>query len=157
MPMASPPDTLALSNQLCFAIYSASHAFNRVYRPLLEPLGLTYPQYLVMLILWEADAQNVSAIGQRLRLDSNTLTPLIKRLEAAGHVRRTRDGEDQRVVRVQLTESGRALQGKAGEVFASVTCASGLSEAAAEALRREVLTLRDTLNGASSGDRTPPG
>lgn len=150
--MASPPDMPVLSNQLCFAIYSASHAFSRAYRPLLDPLGLTYPQYLVMLILWEADGRTVGGIGERLGLDSNTLTPLIKRLEAAGHVRRTRDADDQRVVRVQLTQAGRALREKAAGVFASVTCATGLSEAAAEALRREVIALRDTLTGPS-----PPG
>jgi DNA-binding MarR family transcriptional regulator len=148
---------LALSNQLCFAVYSASHAFNRAYRPLLEPLGLTYPQYLVMLILWEASGQSVGGIGERLGLDSNTLTPLIKRLEAAGHVRRARDTEDQRVVRVELTQSGRALREKAALVFTSVTCATGLPEAAAETLRHDLLALRDALNGAGPSDSTQAG
>lgn len=163
--MDSPVPTLALSHQLCFAIYSASHAFNRVYRPLLEPLGLTYPQYLVMLVLWEADGQNVGRIGDELRLDSNTLTPLIKRLESAGHVRRTRDRHDERMVRVHLTETGRALRDRAGEISALVGCASGLSDAAIERLRREVTVLRDTLNGAAPANAaskataaaTPPG
>lgn len=151
--MAPPLDMLALTNQLCFAIYSASHAFNRVYRPLLEPLGLTYPQYLVMLVLWEKDGQTIGSIGQRLRLDSNTLTPLIKRLEKAGHVSRTRDSGDQRVVRIQLTESGRSLGEKAASVFALVTCATGLSDAAADALRQEMDALRDSLNAAVTTPR----
>src|SRR5947209_18661544 len=89
-----PP--LLLANQLCFAVYSTAHAFNRFYKPLLDRLGLTYPQYLVMLVLWEEDGMSVKAIGERLFLDSGTLTPLLKRLEAAGLAKRTRSSEDER-------------------------------------------------------------
>src|SRR3954463_16375045 len=89
---------LQLDNQLCFAVYAAAHAFNATYKPLLEPLGLTYPQYLAMLVLWEEDGVTVSAIGSRLGLDSGTLTPLLKRLEAAGLVSRLRDAADERQV-----------------------------------------------------------
>src|ERR1700747_3065925 len=94
---------LMLSNQLCFAVYSTAHAFNRVYKPLLDSLGLTYPQYLVMLTLWERDRVTVTAIGEQLFLDSGTLTPLLKRLEAAGLLRRSRDRADERQVLVTLT------------------------------------------------------
>src|SRR5258707_15515449 len=92
-------DPQRLDNQICFAVYSTAHALNRVYKPLLDPLGLTYPQYLVMLVLWEVDGLTVKQIGQRLRLDSGTLTPLLKRLQAAGLVRRERDASDERQVR----------------------------------------------------------
>src|SRR4030095_8240519 len=94
---------LRLDNQICFAVYSTAHAFNRFYKPLLDKLGLTYPQYLVMLVLWEEDGLPVKEIGERLFLDSGTLTPLLKRLEAAGLVKRTRSKEDERQVIVALT------------------------------------------------------
>src|ERR1700749_1050842 len=97
---------LRLDNQICFAIYSATHAFNRVYKPLLDRLGLTYPQYLVMLVLWERDGVPVRDIGERLSLDSGTLTPLLKRLEQAGLVKRTRSSEDERQVLIALTAHG---------------------------------------------------
>src|ERR1700737_1717466 len=95
-----------LGNQLCFAVYSTAHAFNRVYKPLLDRLGLTYPQYLVMLALWERDGVPLKDIGERLFLDSGTLTPLLKRLEAAGLVKRTRSTEDERQVKIVLTALG---------------------------------------------------
>src|SRR5262244_4245764 len=101
---------LRLDNQICFAIYSAAHAFNRVYKPLLDQLGLTYPQYLVMLVLWERDGVPVKEIGERLFLDSGTLTPLLKRLEAAGLVKRSRSTEDERVVLIHLTGAGKRLK-----------------------------------------------
>ena len=104
---------LRLDNQICFAVYSAAHAFNRVYKPLLDRLGLTYPQYLVMLSLWERDGVPVKDIGERLFLDSGTLTPLLKRLEAAGLVKRTRTTEDERQVLIALTPQGQALKEKA--------------------------------------------
>ena len=100
---------LRLDNQVCFAIYSTAHAFNRVYKPLLDRLGLTYPQYLVMLVLWERDDIAVKEIGERLYLDSGTLTPLLKRLEAADLVKRTRSTADERQVLIALTAKGRAL------------------------------------------------
>src|SRR6266487_788832 len=103
---------LLLGNQLCFAVYSTAHAFNRFYKPLLDRLGLTYPQYLVMLVLWEQDGVAVKEIGERLYLDSGTLTPLLKRMEAAGLVKRTRSTEDERQVLVALTPQGQALKEK---------------------------------------------
>src|SRR3954469_24431887 len=98
---------LALDKQLCFALYSASLAMTKLYKPMLAPLGLTYPQYLVMLVLWEADGLSVSQLGQRLSLDSGTLTPLLKRLEALGHVERRRASDDERRVDLFLTPAGR--------------------------------------------------
>src|ERR1700750_1742203 len=93
---------LQLDNQICFAVYSTAHAFNRVYKPLLEKLGLTYPQYLAMLVLWETEGLTVKEIASRLSLDSATLTPLLKRLEAQGYVERTRGAEDERQVHIRL-------------------------------------------------------
>src|ERR1700746_842438 len=99
---------LRLDNQICFAVYSAAHAFNRIYKPLLDRLGLTYPQYLVMLVLWERDRVAGTEIGARLHLDSGTLTPLLKRLEQAGLIKRTRSSEDERQVLIDLTAQGQA-------------------------------------------------
>lgn len=134
-----------LSEQLCFAIYSAAHAMNRVYKPLLDPLGLTYPQYLALLVLWEADGITVKDLGNRLFLDSGTLTPLLKRMEAAGLVARQRDATDERLVRVSLTEAGRALRQQAGAVQERVFCASGLSADALASLRDGLVDLRGSL------------
>ena len=106
----APASWLALDAQLCFALYSASLAMTKLYKPLLDRLGLTYPQYLVMLVLWEEDAMSVKEIGERLFLDSGTLTPLLKRLEAAGLVKRTRSTEDERQVIVALTPQGEGLK-----------------------------------------------
>ena len=151
-PKSAPAtDTLKLSDQLCFVTYSAAHAFNRVYKPLLDPLGLTYPQYLVLLVLWEGDNITVKEIGQRLFLDSGTLTPLLKRLQAAGIVERTRDTEDERQVRITLTDQGRALKNKAKKVPAEIAAAGVISTEQAMALRSALETLRDGLN-AHAGD-----
>jgi DNA-binding MarR family transcriptional regulator len=139
---------LRLSNQLCFAVYSTAHAFNRAYKPLLDRLGLTYPQYLVMLTLWEHDDVTVKDIGSRLHLDSGTLTPLLKRLEAARLLRRGRDAADERQVRVTLTEEGRALRRRAGGVPHDLLCATGLSAEAASELKEALLRLRDRMNAA---------
>ncbi len=98
------PDLATLDDQLCFAIYSANTAINRMYRPYLSKLGLTYPQYIALLALWETDDVTVGALGKRLYLDTNTLTPLLKRLEGMGHLTRTRDPRDERVVRIRLTD-----------------------------------------------------
>src|SRR5215475_5783118 len=111
---------LRLDNQICFAVYSAAHAFNRVYKPLLDRLGLTYPQYLVMLVLWERDGVPLKEIGERLFLDSGTLTPLLKRLEVAGLVKRSRSSEDERQVKITLTAQGQALKDKARAVPMSI-------------------------------------
>ena len=139
---------LLLGNQLCFAIYSTAHAFNRFYKPLLDRLGLTYPQYLAMLVLWEQDGVAVKEIGERLYLDSGTLTPLLKRLEAAGFVKRTRSTEDERQVLVALTPQGQALKEKARTVPQSILAASECSVAELVALKSEIVTLRDRLNAA---------
>jgi MarR family transcriptional regulator, organic hydroperoxide resistance regulator len=139
---------LLLGNQLCFAVYSTAHAFNRFYKPLLDRLGLTYPQYLAMLVLWEQDGVSVKEIGERLFLDSGTLTPLLKRLEAAGLVKRTRSTEDERQVLVALTPQGQALKEKARGVPQSILEASECSVAELVALKSEIVTLRDRLNAA---------
>jgi MarR family transcriptional regulator, organic hydroperoxide resistance regulator len=139
---------LMLGNQLCFAIYSTAHAFNRVYKPLLDRLGLTYPQYLVMLVLWEQDGIAVKAIGERLFLDSGTLTPLLKRLEAAHLIRRTRSSEDERQVMIALTAQGQALRDKAKGVPAAILAASGCSVGELSSLRKSLVALRDQLNAA---------
>jgi len=140
---------LLLSNQLCFAVYSTAHAFNRFYKPLLERLGLTYPQYLVMMVLWEEDGMAVKEIGERLFLDSGTLTPLLKRIEAAGLIRRTRSTEDERQVIVALTPQGEALKDKARSLPLSILAASQCSVAELAALKKEVEALRDKLNAAA--------
>jgi DNA-binding MarR family transcriptional regulator len=141
-------EALLLGNQLCFAVYSTAHAFNRVYKPLLAALALTYPQYLVMLTLWEQDGVTVSEIGERLYLDSGTLTPLLKRLEAGGLVRRRRDAADERQVRISLTPRGRALREKARSIPHELLCASGRSADQVLALKTELTRLRDQLDAA---------
>lgn len=145
------PDPLDLGQQLCFAIYSAAHAFNRAYKPLLEALGLTYPQYLVMLVLWEQDELTVSGIGERLLLDSSTLTPLLKRLENAGFIRRERDRADERQVRIRLTAAGKALKEKARAIPVAIAGASGRTAAELQRLKADILALRDALM-AAGGD-----
>ena len=136
---------LEVDEFLCFAIYSAGHAFNRVYKPLLDALGLTYPQYLAMLALWGEDDQTVGSLGEKLFLESSTLTPLIKRLEAMGYVARSRDPADERQVRVRLTRSGAALRAKASDVPACILEATGMSVGALRKLQSEISTLRDNL------------
>lgn len=139
---------LLLGNQLCFAVYSTAHAFNRAYKPLLDRLGLTYPQYLVMLVLWERDGVPVKDIGERLMLDSGTLTPLLKRLEAAELVKRTRSTEDERQVLIALTPRGQALKEKARAVPEGILAVSNCSVAELSAMKNELVALRDRLNVA---------
>jgi DNA-binding MarR family transcriptional regulator len=139
---------LLLGNQLCFAIYSTAHAFNRVYKPLLDRLGLTYPQYLVMLALWERDGVPVKNIGERLFLDSGTLTPLLKRLETAELIKRTRSTEDERQVLIALTSQGHALREKARAVPQAILAASACSVTELSAMKNELVALRDRLNAA---------
>lgn len=141
-------DLLSLDNQLCFAVYSTALAFNRLYRPLLEPLGLTYPQYLVMLALWEHDDVMVGALCERLMLDAATVSPLLKRLETAGHISRTRDARDERRVRIRLTDSGRALRAQAQCVPEQLLCATDLAIGDVAQLRDAVLRLRTTVRKA---------
>jgi DNA-binding MarR family transcriptional regulator len=139
---------LLLDNQLCFAVYSTAHAFNRVYKPLLDRLGLTYPQYLVMLVLWERDGVPLKDIGERLFLDSGTLTPLLKRLEAAGLIKRTRSTQDERQVLIALTSQGQALKEKARAVPQSILAASACSVDELSAMKNDLVALRDQLNAA---------
>ncbi|SFN28726.1 MarR family winged helix-turn-helix transcriptional regulator [Variovorax sp. OV329] len=154
MPTAKPSSSasvdqmLLLDNQLCFAIYSASLAMTRLYKPLLEQLELTYPQYLVMLALWEQDGLMVSELGQRLSLDSGTLTPLLKRLEASGYVSRIRDVKDERRVHISLTAAGRRLKARAAKVPACLLDASQCSLDELVSLTRQVQQLRERIKAA---------
>ena len=147
-PMAAD-QPLRLDNQICFAVYSAVHAFNRVYKPLLDRLGLTYPQYLVMLVLWERDGVPLKDIGERLFLDSGTLTPLLKRLEAAQLVRRTRSTADERQVLIALTPQGLALKEKARAVPQSILAATACSVGELLSLKNEIVALRDRLSAVA--------
>lgn len=144
-PEAPPNPALLLDNQLCFALYSASLAMTKLYKPLLDALGLTYPQYLVMLVLWEGDGLSVSALGERLSLDSGTLTPLLKRLEAAGWLVRQRSAEDERRVEVHLTPEGRKRKAKAAGIPRCVVQATGTPLPDLVALTRQVQALRGRL------------
>ena len=141
---------LALDRQLCFALYASSLAMTKLYKPLLEPLGLTYPQYLVMLVLWERDGVTVSDVGERLTLDSGTLTPLLKRLQVGGLLARTRDTEDERRVLVNLTAAGRALRSRAMKVPPQVACAAACPLDELAALTRRLKQLRDDLTEFST-------
>jgi DNA-binding MarR family transcriptional regulator len=139
---------LRLDNQLCFAVYSTAHAFNRVYKPLLDRLGLTYPQYLVMLVLWERDGVPLKDIGERLILDSGTLTPLLKRMEAAELIKRTRSTEDERLVMIALTPKGEALREKARAVPQAILASSACSISELSAMKTDLIALRDKLTAA---------
>jgi len=143
--MSQTSPELLLENQICFAVYSAAHAFAQAYKPHLDPMGLTYPQYLVMLLLWEQDGRSVNELGQPLHLDSGTLTPLLKRMEKAGFVTRQRDTKDERIMRIHLTEQGRSLQARARSIPPAMLCASGLELDGLTALRDEVKTLGRNL------------
>ena len=148
-PETPPPASAAslkLSDQLCFVTYSAAQAFTRVYRQLLDPLGLTYPQYLVLLVLWEQDSLTVKELGPKLFLDSGTLTPLLKRLQAAGIVERTRDTDDERLVRITPTRKGRDLQEPVKQAWDEVVCSVGLAPDEFEVLKAQITRLRDTLH-----------
>ncbi len=143
-PQAPPPGKSfaigdpRLRDQLCFALYATSHAISRRYKPLLTPLGLTYPQYICMMVLWETDDLTVSALGAELLLDSGTLTPLLKRLERAQLLRRERDPDDERQVRIKLTQAGTALKASAAAITDAIICATGRSI-------EEIVGLRDNL------------
>lgn len=141
-------DARPLDEQLCFSLYSASMAVGRAYKPLLDAIGITYPQYLVLHALWEQDARTIGAIAERLALESSTVTPLVKRLEAAGHVTRQRNPDDERQVRVLLTESGRELRQRCGCLAEELVARSGLSLDQLAALNRQVAALRSALAAA---------
>lgn len=136
---------LELDEFLCFAVYSAHHAFNRVYQPLLKELELTYPQFIAMVALWGQDGRTVGELGERLSLQSNTLTPMLKRLELLAYVKRSRDSADERQVRIHLTDTGRELQLKASDIVRSVRDATGLHDKQMKELVRDVDGLRRKL------------
>jgi DNA-binding MarR family transcriptional regulator len=143
--MDSSAKQYLLDNQLCFALYSASLTMNRAYKPHLDAIGLTYPQYLVMLVLWESDELTVSEIGDRLFLDSGTLTPLLKRLEVSGNLKRQRDRDDERRVRVVLTTSGKQLKRKIQSIPQTLFGATKCSRKEATALTQTLKDLRRNL------------
>ncbi len=156
-PLLASEAALRLDHQLCFALYSASLAMTKVYKPLLSDLGLTYPQYLVLLVLWEQDGLPVSELGERLFLDSGTLTPLLKRMEGAGWVKRQRSTQDERRVHVWLTTTGQSLQHQAacipGQLVGAIGCA--LPELAH--ITHAVQGLRDRLLERLAGGAAHPG
>jgi MarR family transcriptional regulator, organic hydroperoxide resistance regulator len=152
---AAAPDWQKLDLQLCFALYSTSLAMTKLYKPLLEPLGLTYPQYLALLVLWERDALAVSELGERLFLDSGTLTPLLKRMEVAGWLLRERASDDERRVIVSLTPAGRALKRRAQAVPQELASASGCSADELVSLTQRLQQLRtQVLESIQAGSVT---
>ncbi|MFK0163580.1 MarR family winged helix-turn-helix transcriptional regulator [Rhizobium sp. NPDC090279] len=136
--LSIPDEEKWLERQLCFAVYSAAHAFNRAYKPILDRVGLTYPQYLVMLVLWEKGCLPVKTIGEKLDLDSGTLSPLLKRLEQAGLISRTRDPKDERQVIISLTEKGMGMKCQVGTIMDAIGQATGCD-------MTEIASLRDQL------------
>ena len=147
-----PAGMLALDAQLCFAVYSAAHALNRTYKPLLDPYGLTYPQYIALMTLWEEDERTVKALGARLGLDSGTLSPLLKRLEGAGYIRRARDRNDERQVLITLTDKGRAMKHEAVAIRLAIGKATGCSLDTLQALTADLQTLAGRLDTGATQD-----
>ncbi|WP_457096168.1 MarR family winged helix-turn-helix transcriptional regulator [Lysobacter sp. P5_B9] len=145
---------LPLDRQLCFSLYGTSMAITRAYKPLLDTLGLTYPQYLVLSVLWEEDGQTVSAIASRLALESSTITPLVKRLEHAGFVQRQRSATDERQVHVRLTKSGRDVRTKTGCLVERLLQRSGMTREELAALNQQVQRLRNALATSSCASQT---
>lgn len=143
-----------LDDQLCFALYAATNAITRAYRPVLGALGLTYPQYLVLMVLWRDGATTIQTIANRLRLGSNAVTPLVDRLAAAGLVARSRGSADRRTVHAVLTPAGDALRVAAAAAQETIVCRTGLSIAALDALRRELLALTDRIGSAGGTSDT---
>ena len=146
---ALPAPSAALDDQLCFALYAASRAVTARYRPMLDAIGLTYPQYLVMLLLWESDNQTVGQLGSRLALDSGTLSPLLKRLTAAGLVTRNRRVEDERSVSIALTDAGRALQDKAVAINEEMIGAIGFDAEEFGDLKNRLRLLTERVSGTT--------
>ena len=142
----APAAAVPLSDFLCFAVYSANLAFGKAYKPILEELGLTYTQYVTIIALWEEDNQTVSGLGEKLFLESNTLTPMLKKLEAMGYLERQRDPEDERQVRVSLTKNGRRLREKALKM--DLTEATGLAPDEFAKVQKAIVTLRNNLINA---------
>jgi DNA-binding MarR family transcriptional regulator len=153
----APSALLELRGFLCFAVYAANHAFNRAYQPLLKELDLTYPQLITLVLLWEQDGQTVGELGEKLFLQSNTLTPMLKRLETLGYVRRCRSPADERQVRINLTEAGRRLHLPASDIVRSVRGATGLKGRQARELLDGLDLLRNSLQGQGNrGDVRDP-
>jgi DNA-binding MarR family transcriptional regulator len=140
-----PADAPSLADFMCFAIYSTNLAYSRVYKPVLEQLGLTYPQYVTIIALWERDGQTVKGLGEKLFLEPSTMTPMLKRLEGMGYVRRERDSVDERNVRIHLTPEGRALREKGFGLGSVTRQAAGLPDADFAALQKAIVHLRDNL------------
>lgn len=147
-------DILRLENQLCFALYAATRTITKTYREKLTPLGLTYPQYLVLIVLWEEEGQTITAIGRRLMLDSGTLTPLVKRLENMGLVERRRGIEDEREVQVYLRDAGRRIKGPVLDARCFVACRLGMSEPEILALRADLMDMIARLEAAAEPMRS---
>jgi MarR family transcriptional regulator, organic hydroperoxide resistance regulator len=151
-----PPPSVALDDQLCFALYAASRAVTARYRPMLEELGLTYPQYLVMMLLWESDHQTVGQLGSRLALDSGTLSPLLKRLTAAGLVTRHRRVEDERSVAIALTDAGRALQERSLRISEDMIGGIGFDASEFDDLKQRLRLLTERVSAPGpAGQRLP--
>jgi DNA-binding MarR family transcriptional regulator len=147
----APTAAVPLSDYLCFAVYSANLAFGKAYKPILEELGLTYTQYVTIIALWEEDNQTVSGLGEKLFLESNTLTPMLKKLEAMGYLERRRDPEDERQVRVSLTKTGRRLREKALKM--DLTDATGLASDEFAKVQKAIVALRNNLiNAVQAGE-----
>jgi MarR family transcriptional regulator, organic hydroperoxide resistance regulator len=136
---------MPLSDMICFSLYSATHAMQAAYKPLLDAIGLTYPQYLVLTALWQSDGQTVGQIGQTLQLESNTLTPLLKRMEAQGLLTRARSSSDERQVVIRLSPQGQALQARAAHIPACILEKSGMTLPQLTALRDQINLLRGQL------------
>lgn len=145
LPNATTTNVLSVDLQLCFALYSASLSMTKTYKPLLSKLKLTYPQYLVLLVLWEKDGVTVNNIGERLFSDSGTLTPLLKRLEKLGLIQRQRATEDERRVMITLTEQGKQLQAQAADVHTQIACSTGCTLAELRELNSQLIALRSNL------------
>ncbi len=139
-------EMLRLDNQLCFLVYAGSRAMTRMYRPLLDNLGITYPQYLVLLVLWEEKEASVKMLGKRLHLDSGTLTPLLKRMESAGLLSRERSADDERKVCIRLTEKGAKLKSKAYDVPKEILCRSGLTMGQYHQLKTSLEALLENID-----------
>lgn len=150
-------DTVRIDDQLCFALYAASNAVIRAYRPLLRDIGLTYPQYLTLMVLWQQDGLSVNQIADRLQLAGNALTPLIARLEHLGYLSRSRDDLDRRIVRALLTPLGADLERRAAAVQQQVVCGTGLDEVSLVALRTQLHTLVNDMRAPAACDRSLEG
>jgi DNA-binding MarR family transcriptional regulator len=142
------PESIPLENQLCFTLYATTIAINRAYKPMLDSLGITYPQYLVLSTLWEEDGRTITAIADHLALEPSTITPLVKRLEAAGFVGRLRNPADERQVQVRLTARGKAMRADTGCLADTLLARSGMTADQLTALNRTIRSLRDALVGS---------